>query len=124
MDTVLKRQRGGWAAGKFIIQTTVSSLFLVKFSPNNSALRFRFASFPQGSRRSARLGVDRGVPTETRPRTRGLLSHPFMHSPRGMFSLAADPLGFLQLLKSFLCAPLQALMPADSPFLTPSGNVH
>lgn len=49
----------------------------------------------------------------TRSHTRSLLSNPFMHWPGGIFSLAADPLGFLQLLKSFLCAVLcrQALMP-------------
>lgn len=64
--------------------------------------------------------------TETCSYTRSLLSNPFMHWPGGIFSLAADPLGFLQLLKSFLCAVLcrQAFMPVDSPSLTPIGDVH
>lgn len=55
-----------------------------------------------------------------------MISYPFIQRPEGIFSLPADPLGFLQLLKSFLCAVLcrQALMPADIPRLTPTGDVH
>lgn len=64
--------------------------------------------------------------TETCSHTHSVLSNIFMNWPGGIFSLAADPFGFLQLLKSFLYALLrrQALMPVDSPSLTPIGDVH
>lgn len=110
----------------FIIQTKVTSLFLSFALAKPLCSQVYIASFLQGLYRRTWLSVKRGPLTETPSHTRSLLSNPFMHWPGGIFSLAADPFGFLQLLKSFLCAVLcrQALMPVDSPSLTPTGDVH
>lgn len=98
----------------------------VPLSPKQFCSQVYIASSLQGSYRRTWLCVKRGTLAERHSHTRSLLSNPFLHWPGGIFSLAADPTGFLQLLKLFLRAVLcrQALMPVDSPSLTPTGDVH